>query len=271
MRLTLIASACLAALSGSAHAATTYVTDFTKTDNIYTNLNQQYPNTGPGVPGSGVGTPNATFTFDPPATGQGNPNNLNYVNNGISFVLTSNAAGRDFAEVGPAGFGVPVLDLPIGVFGADHLYLLMGAYVGTSFNITLNGTGGAMQTFSSIFLPDFNGGTINSVNGDVADQTVFRVLDVGAGGSGNSSNGAYNYYSLTEVGLTLDPSFLGQTLTDATITSNGYETLLLGATVTSADVMNGVPEPATWSLMIVGFGLIGGTLRRQRTAGAGIA
>jgi hypothetical protein len=31
----------------------------------------------------------------------------------------------------------------------------------------------------------------------------------------------------------------------------------------------GVPEPATWAMMIVGFGLVGGALRRRRTAATG--
>ena len=264
MKTHLLALACLSALATPVMGMTTAITDFVKTDNIYTNLNQQYPNTGPGVPGSSMGVPNATYVFTPQATGVGNPNNLNYVNNGIGFTLTSDAVGRDFAEVGPAGFGVAALSLPIAVANADHLYLLLGAFNGTSFNITLTGTGGASQTFTNIYVPDFNGGTINSVSGDVADQTVFRVLDVGAGGTGNSSNGAYNYYSLTEVGLTLSPSFAGQTLTNAAITSNGYETLVLGATVTSPNVAQGtVPEPSSWALLLVGFGVVGMTIRRR--------
>ena len=32
-----------------------------------------------------------------------------------------------------------------------------------------------------------------------------------------------------------------------------------------------VPEPATWAMMLVGFGLIGGTLRRRRVAGPALA
>jgi hypothetical protein len=30
---------------------------------------------------------------------------------------------------------------------------------------------------------------------------------------------------------------------------------------------NGVPEPATWTSMILGFGLLGGALRRRRALG----
>ncbi|TFU00447.1 PEP-CTERM sorting domain-containing protein [Polymorphobacter arshaanensis] len=32
-----------------------------------------------------------------------------------------------------------------------------------------------------------------------------------------------------------------------------------------ADAVDSVPEPASWAMMITGFGLIGGTLRRRRT------
>lgn len=260
----LLATALLGSAS-LASATTTYLTAFTKTSGIYTNLNKQFPNAGPGVPGSRIVTPNSAVLFTPQATGEGNPNNLNYANNGIGFKIASDATGHDFTEIG-ASFGVASVTLPVAIKNVDHLYLLMSAYNGTSFNITLNGTGGASQTFTNIGLPDFNGGTINSVSGAVADQTVFRVLDVGAGGSGNSETGAYNYYSLIEVGLTLGSAFATQTLTDATITSNGYATLLLGATATSPSTVGGVPEPATWALMLAGFGLTGAAVRRRGAA-----
>lgn len=53
-----------------------------------------------------------------------------------------------------------------------------------------------------------------------------------------------------------------------TVTTNGYEpsnspaNLLLQGTLAAT----GVPEPATWAMMIVGFGLVGGTMRRRQRA-----
>lgn len=44
------------------------------------------------------------------------------------------------------------------------------------------------------------------------------------------------------------------------------ETVIIAAVTTDA-----VPEPATWAMMIVGFGLVGGAMRRKRTVTAGIA
>ena len=32
------------------------------------------------------------------------------------------------------------------------------------------------------------------------------------------------------------------------------------------DIAGGVPEPATWAMMILGFGLIGGALRQRQAA-----
>ena len=135
---------------------------------------------------------------------------------------------------------------------------------------TFAGSGGYCRTFANIALPDFSGGTINSVSGDVSDQTVFGVRGVGAGGTGNSSNGAVGFYSLTEVGFALGD--LGaRTLTSATITGNGYETLILGATAVSPSAGPAVPEPATWAMLMIGFGAAGTALRRRRGRDAATA
>ena len=254
------------AISGSAQAAQTYVTDFAKNNNIYTNLNQQYPHSGVGDPGSGVGTPNASVLFTPQPTGQGNPNNVNLANSGINYQITSDAAGHDFAQID----GGTTETVGIGLSGITNLYLLMAAYNGQSATITLNGSGGATQTFSNIFLPDFNGGAgstgYSATGSNYTVNTVFSVLDVGAGGTGNSANGAFNNYNLSEINLTLGSQFVGQSLLSASIFSNGFEPLLLGVTASSPDVAAAVPEPATWAMFIGGFGLIGASIRRRKVA-----
>ena len=82
------------------------------------------------------------------------------------------------------------------------------------------------------------------------------MTDVGAGGTGNSSNGAYTTYDLTEQSYLLNPAFAGQTLDSVTITPNGGTPLVLGLT---ADV----PEPGTWAF-IMGVALLFGAGQVRR-------
>lgn len=247
--------------AGPALAQFVYITNWTKTNNIYTNLNQQYPNTGVGAPGSGVGTPNASFLFDP--TTYTSPSYIpgsNFATNGATFLLTSDANGRDFAEVN----GGNMLVVPVNQ-NAFSVHLLMAAYVGTTFSATFTGADSTTETFSNIYLPDFNGGSLvnNSYtqNGALApnlfQQSVFQVLSVGAGGTGNSSTGSYNYYNLVEISFNLSPQLTSQQLTSISITSDGYMTLLLGVTV------NTVPEPNAAALLALGLPVLLVGLRRR--------
>jgi PEP-CTERM motif len=41
--------------------------------------------------------------------------------------------------------------------------------------------------------------------------------------------------------------------------------------VTLNEVTPGVPEPATWAMMLIGFGAVGYSMRRQRKGAAQIA
>ena len=52
---------------------------------------------------------------------------------------------------------------------------------------------------------------------------------------------------------------------DGTHPTAAVQTALFGELNRQFDV-SGVPEPATWGMLIVGFGLIGGTMRRRRVA-----
>ncbi len=258
----------LAAVS-PAQAQNTFVTNFTKTDNIFTNLNQQYPTTGTGVPGSGVGVPNASFLFDPATyTSPNAVAGANQTTNGVSFLLTSDSAGRDFSEVG----GTP-LTVTTNLFGVTSVSTLMNSYFNATENVTFTGSGGATETFSAVQLHDFNvqGGPINnsftfngSATPNLFDQTAFQVNDQGAGGSGNSATGDFATYGLDEQTFVLSSAFAGQTLQSITFANNGGGTpLLLGITASSP-----VPEASTTvSLgLLLAFGLGGVVLARKKSA-----
>ncbi len=258
----------LAAVS-PAQAQNTFVTNFTKTNNIFTNLNQQYPTTGKGVPGSGAGVPNASFLFNP-AT-YTSPNvvaGANQTTNGVSFLLTSDSIGRDFAEIGSTP-----LTVATNLFGITSVSTLTNSYFNASENVTFTGSGGATETFSGVQLHDFNGqgGPINNsfaVNGSVTpnlfDQTVFQVNDQGAGGSGNSATGDFATYGLNEQTFVLSPAFANQTLQSITFANNGGGTpLLLGVTASSP-----VPEVSTTvSLgLLLALGLGSVAVARKKSA-----
>jgi autotransporter-associated beta strand protein len=228
---TLVQGGTLRMLGGSAQ---NYLTNFTKTNDIWTTLNQQYPHTGTGTPGVKSGTPNASFLFDPTAAsvlaaGYA-PNYIsgsNLVNNGIAFNLTSDSGGHDFSEI----LGGATLPVAANLFNVSNIYLLLSAYFGTSVNITFTGADGTTQTFNNISLPDFNAGSpINTSGTNFTDQTVFQVHDVGGGITGNTVTGVLNNYDLTELAFALSPGLAHQQLTSISILANGNEPLVLGIT-----------------------------------------
>lgn len=76
--------------------------------------------------------------------------------------------------------------------------------------------------------------------------------------------------------LVLSPdgqSYSGASTVSTSATSGLYQFAIrqFDVTVTYANPVAPVPEPATWAMMIVGFGAVGASLRRQRRALSAIA
>ena len=250
------------------------ITSFTKNNNIYTSLNQQFPNTGVGVPGSAVGVPNATFLFNPATyTSTDAVAGSDLANNGVNFLLASDASGHDFEQMSGS------ITIPVNLSGVLSFHTLMGCYFGGSVTVTFTGADGSTEVFTNVSLPDFNGGgSLNlssAVNGSTTDnefdQTVFQVTDVGGGGTGtgngNSSDGYYNTYILVEQSFVLDATLAGETLTSVTITPTAGTPLLLGATAEVVAGPGSVQLSAATATVTEAVG--SATLSVNRTGGSG--
>ena len=107
-----------------------------------------------------------------------------------------------------------------------------------------------------------------SWNGNVVDfGTAIEVVAVGSGYWGSGSfvlNGTgTGFTGLGEVHgiIRLPGTFTSITFTD---TSEVWHGFTLGVLDVAEPGPGGVPEPATWAMLIAGFGLVGAALRRRR-------
>jgi len=74
--------------------------------------------------------------------------------------------------------------------------------------------------------------------------------------------GAIKNYPTGFFGLISDTTFTSITLGSATTGQEIYK--LTNLVVGQSDIPGAVPEPATWALMILGFGAVAGALRQRR-------
>lgn len=141
-----------------------------------------------------------------------------------------------------------------------------------SIDLNGDGQGGIEQTFDTV------ANTIYTVSfwlaGNPDGAPVTKTVQVGATGAMNT-NFTFNSAGITKSNMgwtNYTYSFVAQgpstTLSFASLDAGFY-----GAALDNVSVSAAVPEPAAWAMMIIGFGLVGGAMRRRsnaRSATAGV-
>ena len=124
---------------------------------------------------------------------------------------------------------------------------------------------GPLANLGSFFSGSLSGPStagVFSINGSVYNYNPTDgnlVMHVVASNQALVPNGSGNGY--------FQADYTGSDTTRAVSLSSGPEYNGTGALVTEFVTSGGVPEPATWAMMLVGFGLIGfGMRRRQKVA-----
>ncbi len=134
--------------------------------------------------------------------------------------------------------------------------------------IALNGAGTSTLTFgtavNTVYL------ALNSWNtgGTTSFSSPFNVVATGCGywGCGTIPAGGTSFVGNGEIHGVI--SFLGP-ITSLTLTDTNGENWH-GIQV-GIDAISAAPEPATWGMMILGFGMAGVALRRRRVTGSALA
>lgn len=184
-----------------------------------------------------VGIPTGNVTLD------NTPFLIDTTGNGARYYLAS-------------GTNPVTLTIPVSIFGATTAFTLINTLWGASGTfqtVTFNATGGLSASFGlagNIDVRDYFQNTFtNSINGTTTEQ----VFNVGP-------------RRLDRQTFVLPTSFAGETLTSVVFTDTGaFGTSRLALTALTIDSASAaVPEPASWAMLIAGFGLVGATLRRRR-------
>ncbi len=167
-------------------------------------------------------------------------------NVGVPAGLTGNYV----IQSGSNGLGAQ----PFGSDGSRYLSVAGSAPNGPSATLMFGGAyktvslyWGSVDTYNTLELLDTAGNLIGSVA-----ASTFTGIQVGPPANGGQGVGATNrrIYFTTSAG----DSLIGGMRFRSTANSFEVDNIALGA----------VPEPATWAMMILGFGLVGAAMRSRR-------
>lgn len=129
--------------------------------------------------------------------------------------------------------------------GSNTLYLVLSSY--EPVNWIFSGTG--LGSLRGVLITGFNQHTFAGINSSLVDNV-----------SGNSSFFTRSCYATDNCGelLAFASTRIGDQI-DSLIGSYNANAFLVQTTAIA-----GVPEPATWAMMVLGFGLIGRMIRKRK-------
>lgn len=204
------------------------------------------------------------------------------------FIAATTAAllmSTGSALAGPVTFSTPI-NVP-NTFAGVYINLLTGASSTTAssvpgWDIGPWGNSGTLALFWNSTPTNSNGGVASTTTGpylDLAPGTVISSASIFSASAQTSATAAflttgthilgfrffneatsainYGYMSITTNG----PNGFPATINSWTFENSGGAITVPGATA-------GVPEPATWAFMIMGFGAMGAAMRRTRSTTA---
>ncbi len=146
------------------------------------------------------------------------------------------------------------------VFGSEEYNEFVNTSFNDTFSLILNGPG-----FVNVNLAQIPGGggvvSINNVNN--GSNSAFFV-DNTAGGLAFQLDGFTTVLTASATGLTPGADYsLAFNIFDAGDTLLDSAVFIQGGTIGTVNP-GAVPEPGTWAMMLIGFGAIGGAMRRRR-------
>jgi hypothetical protein len=177
---------------------------------------------------------------------------------GVNFFIAS-SQGTDAAYWTAAGNapGPVELTLSVNIEDAKNAYSLLNTFWGAAApnvgSVTFKGANGLTQTFSLAGNSDVRDYFQNVYTNEINGTTTVQVF----------ANGARR---LDMQKFALAAGFQDENLTSIVFTdlgSDGYSRLTLTGVTVETGAVNAVPEPATWAMMLGGFGLLGASVRRR--------